>query len=93
MLSSVADAGREERNKEVYRTKSANTFSVRREHRTHNGFVFRWLQTLCFRVIGHYLTCNWVIMAMVSILNILVGKIVLDRFFMSDIPSLLALGA
>jgi hypothetical protein len=84
MLSSVADEGRDERNKEVYCTGLSNIFSQRKEHRTHNRLVFWWLQALCFRVIGHYLPCNWVISTVISVLNILVGKVVLNRFLVSD---------
>jgi len=69
------------------------TPSERRECRTHNGLIFGWLQALCFRMICHHLTCNWVISTMVSILNILVGKVIFDRFFMSDAASLSVIAA
>jgi hypothetical protein len=88
MLSSVAEAGREERNREVCCTGLSNT-ALEWENFTDNILVFWWLQTLRLRMIGQYFSCNWVIVTMISILNILVGKRVLNRFFMSGKANLI----
>jgi hypothetical protein len=89
MLSSVAEAGREERNSEVCCAGPSDTAPGEEGNVTHDILIFWWLQTLRLRMVGHYFSCNWVIVTMISILNILVGKRVLNRFFMSCKASLI----
>lgn len=67
-------------------TTTSRVISMRRsgsEVETYNGLVFWWLEPLCYSMACHDLSCNGIILAMVTILDALVRKFTVRWFLVS----------